>query len=273
MVFWIVNPKHHISGFRVLKLLPAVGPTTAMKALEYLQLHDFQFDSLNQFNMPKAAQKCWNDLLYMLTSSQSQDGQWPSQMELAKLFYQPLLEDNYEDFCVRSGDIDQLANIAQQYPSRESFISELTLDPPISSGDLSDKPHKDDDFLILSTVHSAKGQEWKNVFVLNVADGNFPNEYATDDPKAIEEERRLLNVAVTRAKQKLHLIQPLKYWVPEQPKYGDKHVYGAKSRFLTKKVSQCLQTTYYPEQQALVAEPEASYQYISNVQNKIRDMW
>ncbi len=273
IIRWIDNPKHHISGFRVLKLLPAVGPATAMKALDHLQLNHFQFDSLNQFNIPKVAQKSWNDLLQMLTSSQSQDGQWPSQMELAKLFYQPLLEDNYEDFYVRSGDIDQLANIAQQYPSRESFISELTLDPPISSGDLSDKPHKDDDFLILSTVHSAKGQEWKNVFVLNVADGNFPNEYAADDPKAIEEERRLLNVAITRAKQNLHLIQPLKYWLPEQPKYGDKHVYGAKSRFLTKNVSHCLQTTYYPEKQALVAEPSASYQYISNVQNKIRSMW
>lgn len=273
IIRWIDNPKHHISGFRVLKLLPAIGPTTAMKVLDYLQLHDFQFDSLTQFNIPKVAQKSWDDLLHMLTSSQSQDGQWPSQMELAKLFYQPLLEDNYEDFYVRSGDIDQLANIAQQYPSRESFISELTLDPPISSGDLSDKPHKDDDFLILSTVHSAKGQEWKNVFVLNVADGNFPNEYAADDPNAIEEERRLLNVAITRAKHNLHLIQPLKYWVPEQPKYGDKHVYGAKSRFLSKKVSQCLQTTYFPEKQALVAEPGASYQHISNVQNKIKSMW
>lgn len=273
IIRWIDNPKHHISGFRVLKLLPAVGPTTAMKALDYLQLHNFQFESLNHFNMPKMAKKSWDDLLHMLTSSQSQDGQWPSQMELAKLFYQPLLEDNYEDFYVRSGDIDQLANIAQHYPSRESFISELTLDPPISSGDLSDRPHKDDDFLILSTVHSAKGQEWKNVFVLNVADGNFPNEYAADDPNAIEEERRLLNVAITRAKQNLHLIQPLKYWVPEQPKYGDKHIYGAKSRFLTKNVSRCLQTTNFPEQRALVAEPSASYTNISNIHSKIKSMW
>jgi len=273
IIRWIDNPKHHISGFRVLKLLPAVGPTTALKVLDFLQLNQYQFDSLFEFKIPKAAEKSWLELLNLLSSSQSQDGQWPSQMELAKLFYQPVLEENYDDFYVRSGDIDQLANIAQQYPSRERFISELTLDPPISSSDLSDKAHKDDDFLILSTVHSAKGQEWKNVFILNVADGNFPNEYAADNPKAIEEERRLLNVAITRAKQNLHLIQPLKYWVPEQPKYGDKHVYGAKSRFLTKNVSRCLENTFYPAQQALVAEPKINYQSISSVHNKIKSIW
>ena len=174
---------------------------------------------------------------------------------MAKNFYLPLLQENYEDDYAREGDITQLTMIAQQYATRESFISELTLDPPISSGDLADKPHKDDDFLILSTVHSAKGQEWKNVFVLNVADGNFPNEYAAGDNKAIEEERRLLNVAITRAKQGLHLIQPLKYWVPEQPKYGDGHVYGAKSRFLTENVSQCLESSHWPIPSTQVAEP------------------
>jgi len=273
IVRWLDNPKHRISGFRVLKLLPGIGPSTAMKILDYLQLYQFKFSALDHFKIPNSATSSWKHLLDLLISSQSQDGQWPSQMELAKLFYQPLLEENYQDFYVREGDLEQLATIAGQYPTRESFISELTLDPPISSGDLCDKAHKDDDFLILSTIHSAKGQEWQNVFILNVADGNFPNEYAADDAKAIEEERRLLNVAITRAKQNLHLIQPLKYWVPEQPKYGDKHVYGAKSRFLTNKVSQCLETTFYPEQKSLVAEPTIQYQGLSNVQKRIRDMW
>jgi len=273
IIRWGSNPKHRISGFRVLKLLPGIGPGTAMKVLDYLQLHEFSFSALKKFSVPTAAANSWCKLLELLISSQSRDGQWPSQMELAKLFYQPLLEDNYDDFYVREGDIEQLANIAGQYKTSESFVSELTLDPPSRTGDLSGKPHKDDDFLILSTVHSAKGQEWKNVFVLNVADGNFPNEYAADNPKAIEEERRLLNVAITRAKQNLHLIQPLKYWVPEQVKYGDKHVYGAKSRFLTQKVSRCLQSRFYPEQQGLVAEPTIQYQGFSNVQRKIRTMW
>lgn len=273
IVRWTENPKHHISGFRVLKLLPSIGPSTAMKALDFLSLHQFDFLSLRNFTPPRAALSSWMALTNFLSSSQSQGGQWPSQMELAKSFYLPLLEENYEDFYVRTGDIEQLTSLASQYQTRESFISELTLDPPISSGDLSEKPHKDDDFLILSTIHSAKGQEWKNVFVLNVADGNFPNEYAADNPKAIEEERRLLNVAITRAKQNLHLIQPLKYWVPEQPKYGDKHVYGAKSRFLSEKVTRYIQQTHYPAQQLLVSEPTVSYPVMSDIQNKIRGVW
>ena len=147
------------------------------------------------------------------------------------------------------------------------------MEPPIASGDLNSEAHKDEDFLILSTIHSAKGQEWRNVFILNVADGNFPNEYATESPKGIEEERRLLNVAITRAKQSLHLIQPLKYWVPEQPKYGSKHVYGAKSRFLTNSVYQRLESCFYPKNQQHVAESEPKYKQIANIQSKIQQMW
>ncbi len=111
---------------------------------------------------------------------------------------------------MRHGDIEQLAGISQQFATRERFLTELTLDPPHSTGDLSGPSLIDDDYLILSTVHSAKGQEWNNVHVLNVADGNFPNEYAAGDKKALEEERRLLYVAMTRAKDELSLISPLK---------------------------------------------------------------
>jgi DNA helicase-2/ATP-dependent DNA helicase PcrA len=91
----------------------------------------------------------------------------------------------------------------------------------------------DEDYLILSTVHSAKGQEWDAVFVLNVTDGNFPSEFATGKPEMIEEERRLLYVAMTRAKQSLSLIAPLRFHVTQQRRDGDRHVYGARSRFLT----------------------------------------
>ena len=100
---------------------------------------------------------------------------------------------------MRAADLDALEQIAAGYPSRERFLTELTLDPPQASGDLAGPPHLDEDFLILSTVHSAKGQEWCSVYVLNVADGNFPSEFATGKPEMIEEERRLLYVAMTRA--------------------------------------------------------------------------
>ena len=148
-------------------------------------------------------------------------------------------------------DIEQLEMIGEQYADRQQFLAELTLDPPIASGDLAGSPQLDDDFLILSTIHSAKGQEWKHVFVLNVNDGNVPNEFACGEPARIEEERRLLYVAMTRARESLSLMRPLKYWVPEQARHGDKHVYGAKSRFLTPAVMKHLKVrTYAGLQQA-----------------------
>ncbi|MBV1908611.1 MAG: ATP-dependent helicase [Kangiellaceae bacterium] len=270
---WMDNPKHKISAFRVLKLIPGIGPSSAMKMLDFLQLHQFKFSALEQFSPPVSALSYWKKLVDLLSESQTENANWPTEMELIKDFYRPLLEQNYDDYYVRSGDIEQIVNLSQQYSSRERFISELTLDPPVATGDLSNESHKDDDFLILSTIHSAKGQEWKNVFILNVADGNFPNEYSTDSPKSIEEERRLLNVAITRAKQNLHLIQPLKYWVPEQKKFGNKHIYGAKSRFLTPSVCHHIESSFYPKVLHQVSEPVVNYETLSNIHNKIRKLW
>src|SRR5207253_3565264 len=122
-------------------------------------------------------------------------------------------------------------------------------------------PSLDEDYLILSTVHSAKGQEWDSVFLLNVADGSFPNEFSTGRAELIEEERRLLYVAMTRAKRELHLIAPLKYFVTQQSRMGDRHVYGAPSRFLTKPVMACLEERAWDENPPL------------DVGAKLRAMW
>ncbi len=129
--------------------------------------------------------------------------------------------------------------------SRERFLTELILDPASASGDLSKNPKIDEDFLILSTVHSAKGQEWDTVYIMHVSDGTFPNEFASGNEALMEEERRLLNVAMTRAKNRLVLVNPLKYFVPQQPKYLDNHVYGTKSRFLTQNVMQYIDPDVY----------------------------
>jgi DNA helicase-2/ATP-dependent DNA helicase PcrA len=134
------------------------------------------------------------------------------------------------------GDLEQLEQLATQHASRERFLTELTLDPPSVTGNQSGAASRDEDYVILSTIHSAKGQEWDIVYVLNVADGNFPSEFSTGNPEMIEEERRLLYVAMTRARNELHLCAPLKYAITQQPKNGDAHVYGAKSRFMTDKV-------------------------------------
>ena len=134
-----------------------------------------------------------------------------------------------------------LEQLSGQYPDRERFRTELTLDPPQVTGDLAGDPLRDDDYLVLSTVHSAKGQEWDAVYLLCVADGSFPSEFATGDPAGIDEERRLLYVAMTRARDWLYLMEPQRYYVTAQSRRGDRHVYGARSRFLDENVLACLE--------------------------------
>lgn len=244
---WAENPKNRVAGFRVLKLMPGIGPVLASRALDHLAGNHNQFGAYTGLRMANGNGALWQELVDLLRLL-ADDGQaWQGQLEQVRNWYQPIMELNYNDHFIRNGDIEQLEMISGQYTSRQQFLTELTLDPPIASGDLAGTPQLDDDFLILSTIHSAKGQEWKNVFVLNVNDGNFPNEFACGDAKRIEEERRLLYVAMTRAKESLSLIRPLKYWVPEQARHGDKHVYGAKSRFLTPGVMKHLEVKTYGE--------------------------
>src|SRR5688572_23372730 len=174
------------------------------------------------------------------------EGPWQGQVARTREWFEPHLERIYDSAHVRLGDLIQLERLAQQFATRDQFLAELALDPPAVTGDLSGTPYLDEDYLILSTVHSAKGQEWDTVYILNVADGNFPSEYSTGRADQIEEERRLLYVAMTRAKNDLHLVAPLKYYVTNQPKSGDRHVYGAKSRVLTPAVMATLATSTWP---------------------------
>ena len=150
-------------------------------------------------------------------------------------------------------------------------VTGMALDPPSATGDLAGAPYRDEDYLVLSTVHSAKGQEWEAVYLLNVSDGNFPNEFAAGKPEQIEEERRLLYVAMTRAKSSLDLVSPLKYYVTQQSRMGDRHVYGAKSRFLTRAVMACLEPVVYGESSES-ASPGANLSPV-DVASRLRDMW
>ena len=122
--------------------------------------------------------------------------------------------------------------IAATYPSRERFLTELTLDPPDATSDRAGDPLLDEDYLILSTIHSAKGQEWKSVFILNAVDGCLPSDLAAGTSAEIEEERRLLYVAMTRAKDHLHLIVPQRFFVHGQRSNGDRHLYASRTRFI-----------------------------------------
>jgi len=242
---WIDNPKNRLAGFRTLQLLPGIGPAHADRCLKLFAAGDHAWQTLFDYQVPAPAAEGWGEFVTLVRELCGAT-EWAGQFDRVRRWYEPQLQRIYDAAQVRAGDLDQLEKVAQQYATRESFITELTLDPPQVSSDLAGDPLLDEDYLILSTVHSAKGQEWDSVFVLNVADGNFPNEHATGKPALVEEERRLLYVAMTRAKRDLHLVAPLRYYVTQQSRTGDTHVYGARSRFLTDAVMQTLESKTWP---------------------------
>jgi DNA helicase-2/ATP-dependent DNA helicase PcrA len=243
---WADNPRNRIAAFRVLQLMPGVGPGNADRCWKAFEASDHTWAALASYRAPAAARDDWAALIELLRAIGSTSARWEGQIGLARRWYEPQLTRLYEAATARSGDLEQLERIALQFTARERFLSELALDPPSATSDISNAASLDEDFLILSTVHSAKGQEWDRVLVLNVSDGNFPNEYAAGKPELIEEERRLLYVAMTRARNELDLISPLKYYVTRQPRTGDAHVYGARSRFLTPRVMATFDAFVWP---------------------------
>lgn len=266
------NPRYRIAGFRTLQLLAGMGPAHAERCLIHMDEHGGTLKALENAPVPAAAREDWPALVDLLTGLAA-SRQWAGQLTLLRTWYEPQLERLHGNATVRSGDLAQLEALAERTGSRERFLSEMTLDPPQASGDESDKPHKDEDYLILSTVHSAKGQEWDSVYTLNVVDGTFPNEFATESAARLEEERRLLYVAMTRAKRRLALIAPLKFYVTQQRRFGERHVYGARSRFLTEPVLATLEqisrtaagSPESPETQTRGARVDAGAQ--------VRSMW
>ncbi len=231
---WADNPRNSVAAFRVLKLLPGIGPATAKEAIDFFEAKGYEIKSLANFEgVPQGVKMDWKRFCAFFEKLADPSTPWAGQVGLVREWYKPHLERIYDSGWTRMGDLEQLEHLSVNQPSRERFLSELTLDPPVVTSDQSGNSSKDEDYVILSTIHSAKGQEWDIVYVLNVSDGNFPSEFSTGKPELIEEERRLLYVAMTRARNELHLCAPLKFQVTQQAKTGDKHVYGAKSRFMT----------------------------------------
>jgi DNA helicase II / ATP-dependent DNA helicase PcrA len=230
---WAENPRDGLAGFRVAQLLPGVGPQNAGKLSDAVAAAALGLvESLATWTPPPAARDDWPELVDLYRRLCDPATPWPAQLGLVRTWYQPHLERIYDDARARLGDLEQLEQLAGAAPSRERFLSDLALDPPEATGAEAGPPHLDEDYLILSTVHSAKGQEWDTVFVLNFADGCFPSDLATAQPDQIEEERRLLYVAMTRAKNALCLVHPLRFFIRQQARRGDRHIFSPRSRFL-----------------------------------------
>lgn len=240
------NPRDRVAGFRVLQLLPGVGPSTAAQVIDGLEASLDPAIGLTAARVPARAEPDWPLFQALFTGLRARSASWPADLERVRLWYEPHLERIHEDASIRRADLLQLEQIAAGYPSRERFLTDLTLDPPAATSDRAGPPLRDEDFLILSTVHSAKGQEWKNVFVLNAVDGCFPSDLAAGEKADIEEERRLLYVAMTRAKDSLHLVMPQRFYVSGQPARGDRHVYAPRTRFIPDRILRHFERCVWP---------------------------
>jgi DNA helicase-2/ATP-dependent DNA helicase PcrA len=232
MLRWAENPRDRVAGFRVIQLLPGIGPATAAKTLDSIKMLADPAAGLSDIKPPAAAAAHWAGFVDAVRLVRSGAAGWPAELDLVRRWYEPHLDRIHEDAIMRQADLLQLVQIASTYPSRERFLTELTLDPPDATSDRSGDPLLDEDYLILSTIHSAKGQEWKSVFVLNTVDGCIPSELSAGSSAEIEEERRLLYVAMTRARDHLHLIMPQRFFVHGQRNNGDRHVYASRTRFI-----------------------------------------
>jgi DNA helicase-2/ATP-dependent DNA helicase PcrA len=271
---WADNPRNTVAALRMIQLLPGFGPSNAQKVIEHVQANGNSFEALKTFTVPQAMGMEWRRTCELMTSLADPQRQWPGQVNMVREWYRPHFERIYEHFHTRVGDLDQLEHLSGQYPSRERFLTELTLDPPNATSDLAGQPLVDEDYLTLSTIHSAKGMEWDTVYLLNVVDGSFPNEFATGRPELIEEERRLLYVGMTRAQNELLLMAPLKFHLTHQQRSGDAHVYGGRSRFLTEKVLKCFEARTFQGMSMGEASLQGSAESTGlDIGARLKEMW
>lgn len=228
------NPRDSVSALRILLLLPGIGPKKASQLVEELRQAEGNFGAWSDYKPPTAAAVHWPVFVALMTVLSRQTGK-PLELGVeihhVRTFYAPLLEQKYDDAFVRARDLEQLEQLAGRFDSRATFLNEMTLDPPSSTQDFAADPLLDEDWLTLSTIHSAKGLEWEAVYVLHAADGNIPSDMATGSEEEIEEERRLFYVALTRAKTHLHVMHPQRYYFAARGR-SDTHAFSQRTRFI-----------------------------------------
>jgi DNA helicase II / ATP-dependent DNA helicase PcrA len=235
---WVSQPRHELAGLRAARLVPGLGPATAARLVQAMASHTEPPQALLEFKAPARVDASWPAWQALYGALATGALPWPQQLAQVLAWYQPQLERLYADAAVRAIDLRQLAALAAQHGSRERFLTEMAIDPPEATSDEARDPSLEEDWLILSTIHAAKGQEWSAVNVLRVVDGCMPADLATGDAAQIEEERRLLYVAMTRARDHLALLVPQRFHVTEQHPHGDRHLYGGLSRFVPPVVQQ-----------------------------------
>jgi DNA helicase-2/ATP-dependent DNA helicase PcrA len=267
------NPRGRLAGFRVVQLIPGIGPATATRLLDAMSEAAEPGDVVHNFEPPVAAASEWKTFAEMYSVLRGATATWPADISLAKRWYIPHLERLHDDAEARTADIDNLERMASGYASRERFLTELTLDPPEGTSDQAGIPSLDEDYAILSTIHSSKGQEWQAVYVLRAVDGCIPSDMATGTTADIEEERRLLYVAMTRAKNFLHVMQPHRFYVTQQRAGGDRYMYALRTRFISEGLLKKFDNVTWPvaaDGSRLI--PGVAYP-VMQVRDRARDTW
>jgi DNA helicase II / ATP-dependent DNA helicase PcrA len=235
---WCQNSGDRIAAVRALQLLPGIGPQTADTIFKEVAGNRFH-KSLRSVVPPTAALKHWPAFVKTLADTRAERQPWPAEFEAICKWLGPHIRDKYDKQVeLRLEDLEQLVVIAGSYESREAFLTELSIDPPDATDGKVRGADAPDDYLVLSTIHSAKGQEWRHVRILNVIEGCIPSRYSAKDPDEIEEERRLLYVAMTRAKDELDLVCPYQHFTHQQSSSRAMNCLARRSRFVPKDLNQ-----------------------------------
>jgi len=269
------NPRDELAWFRVLQLMDGVGPSTSSRIIDHVADHRDDPRSIASFTPPPAAHEAFASLVELVEQVAPMGTKNPAaQIERIRAFYDPFLPKVYDNPYVRTRDLISLEQIASGYESRQQFLVDLQLDPPASTADLAGVPYKDEDWLVLSTIHSAKGCEWDVVFLVHAADGFLPSDLSTGSEEEIEEERRLTYVALTRAKDFLYVSWPLRYY-HKWYALSDRHTYAQLCRFFTSDVTRTLEQMDIAGKRT--AEPkresEAPFDMELDIAERVRQMW
>ncbi len=238
----VANPWDELAWLRVLQLAEGVGPKSARRRMEELGVWEAGFVSPNPLDRFCASplgggsnRGSGSDLCALadgLSRCRQEDLPVGARVEVLRSVLEPMIRRSYDHPDARLADFDALAGLASESTGIDAFLADLTLDPPSSTGDLAGSPSLDDDWLTLSTVHSAKGGEWNVVHLIHAADGAFPSDLATGSAEGVDEERRLFYVALTRARKHLQIYAPLRYHHGDPGGWTDRHSYAQRTRFL-----------------------------------------
>jgi DNA helicase-2/ATP-dependent DNA helicase PcrA len=252
----IENPRDEVSWYRILMLLPGIGDITARAMMASMAERDWEPNAFAQFEPPPRAHDAHRDLaalLRRLRNARRAEGGVGEDIDEIRSLYDKVLAERYDRAEPRLADLDQLRIVAAGYPNRSVFLAALALEPPSSTQDLAGGGESEDDALVISTVHSAKGKEWDAVFVIWAVDGWFPSSRSVEDEEQLEEERRLMYVALTRARNHLAVTYPLNVYATRR---GQDYSIDQLSRFIDRGVREKMQRVVPQEPVAVPAGAE-----------------